>query len=200
MKIERIEAYDERFEKRIVDQHGAICVNDEAYSFEVIDGDTCRVFFTKDTYLKEAVEEYRFYAGHISRFMDEKGTILMQFPKKVFFDVKLRDIYVSQFYVSEEKLQRLAPYIHDFLIPVVVKDGKVISLDGHTRMKLAQLRGKDSVSCYLDEDGGYLMDFVREAHKRGVDHVYDMEILSKEEYELRWIKFCDDYFKNKEKE
>ena len=34
MKIERIEEYDERFEKDIIDQHGAYVINDETYAFQ----------------------------------------------------------------------------------------------------------------------------------------------------------------------
>ena len=67
MKIERIEEYDERFEKDIIDQHGAYVINDETYAFQVLDRDTCRVTFSNINYLNEAIEEYRFFGGHESQ-------------------------------------------------------------------------------------------------------------------------------------
>ena len=63
MKIERIEEYDERFEKNIIDQHGAYVINHETYAFQVLDRDTCRVTFSNINYLNEAIEEYRFFGG-----------------------------------------------------------------------------------------------------------------------------------------
>ena len=69
MKIERIEEYDERFEKNIIDQHGAYDPSDtdETYAFQVLDRDTCRVTFSNRNDLNEAIEEYRFFGGHESQ-------------------------------------------------------------------------------------------------------------------------------------
>ena len=197
MKIERIEEYDERFEKDIIDQHGAYVINDETYAFQVLDRDTCRVTFSNINDLNEAIEEYRFFGGHISCFVDQNGKILKEYDKVSFFDMKLEDIYVSQFYVSEEKVKRLLPYVNEFLIPVAKIDGKIVSLDGHTRMKIAQLKGISHVSCYYEEAGDYAKDFMEEAQQRGIFHVYDMPLLSKKEYEEKWHRFCDDFFEQR---
>lgn len=194
MKIERIEEYDERFEKSIIDQHGAYVINDETYAFQVLDQNTCRVTFSNINYLNEAMEEFRFFAGHVSCFVDQKGHILKEYEQVSFFDMRLEEIYVSQFYVSEEKVKRLLPYINEFLIPVTKIDGKIVSLDGHTRMKIAQLKGISHVSCYFEDAGNYAKDFMEEAQRRGIFHVFDMPLLPKQEYEEKWHRFCDDYF------
>lgn len=67
MKIERIEEYDERFEKSVIDQHGAYVINHETYAFQVLDRDTCRVTFSNRNDLNEAIEEYRFFGGDESQ-------------------------------------------------------------------------------------------------------------------------------------
>ena len=44
---------------------------------------------------------------------------------------------------------------------------------------------------------GYVLKFVEEAVKRGVTYVKDMELLEHVDYEIKWNKFCDDFFKEK---
>ena len=61
MKIERIEEYDERFEKSVIDQHGAYVINHETYAFQVLDRDTCRVSFSNINYLNEVIEGISFF-------------------------------------------------------------------------------------------------------------------------------------------
>ena len=83
----------------------------------------------------------------------------------------------------------------DIVIPVLEHEGRYVSADGHTRLCLAHRRGYDHVRAFLERDaGGYLLEFVREAQGRGIFHVEDMEMLSHEEYEVKWNRFCEDFF------
>ncbi|SHH69036.1 hypothetical protein SAMN02745196_01047 [Clostridium collagenovorans DSM 3089] len=50
---------------------------------------------------------------------------------------------------------------------------------------------------YLTEAGDYINGFVEEARKRGVYSPYDLEFISHEEYEVKWHKFCEYFFKLK---
>jgi len=61
-------------------------------------------------------------------------------------------------------------------------------LDGHTRLYYAVSKG------YLTEPGDYLEGFVEEARKRKIYSPYDIELISHEEYKIKWHKFCDDFF------
>ena len=50
-----------------------------------------------------------------------------------------------------------------FYIPIVIKEGNNISLDGHTRMRAALDLGFTSVYVYLDEFDETIFHFVDEA-------------------------------------
>ena len=70
MKIERINHYhDDRFLQTVLDQHGAFLVDGRPVGC-LIDGPTEAVVFS-DFYegLEPLLAEFRFYAGHISRFV-----------------------------------------------------------------------------------------------------------------------------------
>jgi len=84
----------------------------------------------------------------------------------------------------------------DIFIPITTKDGKIISLDGHTRMRAAIDLGYTSVFVYQDEHDEHVFHFSNEAINRQINSVLDMELLSDEDYALKWNKFCDDYFEN----
>lgn len=45
------------------------------------------------------------------------------------------------------------------------------------------------------ESDDYIMDFAGMARERGVYSVKDIKELSHEEYNVKWNKFCEEYFK-----
>ena len=87
---------------------------------------------------------------------------------------------------------------NDIVIPVIKRDGRYISLDGHTRLYYAYTCGWDIVRAFEAEVNDYVLEFVEEAKKRGVSGVGNMELLSHSEYEIKWNKFCDDFFAAKQ--
>lgn len=202
--IQRINRYeDERFSKNVLYQHGAFLVNGKPYEVEVT-GRQSAVIRGEDANLyPEVIDTFRFYAGHICRFVDSTGELVQEFPAVKIFKVKLNRIQPSQFYVDEEKLAAVKTFIHgpeDIIIPVLSDGEGYISMDGHTRLAAAIDAGYEEVFAFIDGDPGDTHGFVAEARKRGVYTPYDMKRVTHEEYEILWDKFCDDYFEKKEKQ
>lgn len=199
MEIQRINAYEDgRFEPEILRQHGAFLVDGNPCSFRILDGNSAKVYYHDYTDMEEILDTFRFYTGHISRFYTEDGCLLKEYEDVRVFDLPIGQIQPSQFYVDQEKLQAVGSFIRcpeDIVIPVLEHEGRYVSADGHTRLCLAHRRGYDHVRAFLERDaGGYLLEFVREAQGRGIFHVEDMEMLSHEEYEVKWNRFCEDFF------
>lgn len=205
MQIERINTYDDpRFHRDILLQHGAFLVDGEkCCEFRITDERSAQVDYCDMEAVDELIEEYRFYTGHITHFYDKNGILLREFPSRKLFTLKLEEIQPSQFYVDREKLHAISSFItrgEDIIIPVMpYRDtGRYISEDGHTRLYYAWKRGFPCVRVFLEDVDDYIYDFVKEAERRGIHSVSDMEELSHEEYEVKWNQFCDDYFSNKD--
>lgn len=200
MVVQRINEYeDSRFEPDILRQHGAFVVDGKyPCGFRILDGQSAEVYYHDYTDMGEILETFRFYTGHIHRFYSPDGRLLKEYPPMELFDLPLGEIQPSQFYVDREKLLAVESFIRgpeDIIIPVMEYEGRYVSEDGHTRLYLAYQRGYDHVRAFAEKDaGGYISDFMLEAQERGVFHVADMNVLSHEEYEVKWNKFCDEFF------
>ena len=115
----------------------------------------------------------------------------------------MKDIQPSQFYVDADKVSAVSTFLRsgDDIIIQVLKDGsRYISLDGHTRLYYAVSMGWRYVRAVEEVSGDYIYGFVEEASKRNVFTPYDLPMIPHEEYEIRWNKFCDDFFSGKENE
>lgn len=198
MEIQRINEYtDERFEAEILRQHGAFLVDGQPCAFKILDEHSAKVYYHDYTDMEEILDTFRFYTGHISRFYTKDGALLKEYEKVKLFELPLEQIQPSQFYVDKDKLQAVGSFIrepNDIVIPVLEYEGRYASADGHTRLYLAYQRGYEHVRAFMEEDQEYIYKFVKEAKSWGVFHVKDMELLSHEEYEIKWNQFCDDFF------
>jgi len=179
---------------------GACCFYTENKAFRYffkINGREAVLSANTDKFLKEAIDEFLFYSGFIISVKDACGNILMEKAQSKPYMHEILKIQPSQFYVSEKKLADCKKWIRsheDIFIPIVIKDGICISLDGHTRMRAALDLGFASVYVYPDDYSEYIFHFSNEAKRRGIRSIFDMEIISDKEYALRWHKYCDDYF------
>ncbi len=197
MDIKRIDSYeDNRFDKKVLKQHGAFEVNGLLYEVEII-SDHEAIVRGKQKYLQEIIEEFRFYAEHIYKFYDENQESIAEYPEVKTFDIELERIQPSQFYVDCEKKNAVASFIDeasDIVIPIMELNGRYVSLDGHTRLSVAIDRGYKAVKGFLADGGNWAQKFVQEALLRGIQTPYDMQVLSHSEYDLKWNKFCDELF------
>ena len=169
MQIKRIDSYDdERFSTQVLHQHGAFVVNNSlVYEVEIISQNEAIIRGDKK-YYKEVIGEFRFFAEHITKFYDKEGNIVIEFKNIPTIDVSI--------------------------IPLVEYGDRYISMDGHTRLSVAIDKGFKSVKGIIVQGDDYLYKFVEEAIKRNVKTPYDLEVLSHEDYDIKWNRFCDEFF------
>ena len=141
MDIQRINTYtDPRFPQEVLYQHGAFLVDGKPWSFRVISDHAAVVQAEAldETVLAEAVEDFRFYAEHITAFYDEAGTCLLRLPPVERREAEIDSLQPSQFSVDREKCAAVGHFIRtsaDVVVPVTaLKDGALCVLDGHTRL------------------------------------------------------------------
>lgn len=126
--------------------------------------------------------------------------VIYRSPKKYQWQEDLIRIQPSQLYVSEEKYQQLLSWIEkeeDIKIPVTLVGEKVVALDGHTRLKVAEMLNFKKVTVYLEESDPSIEDFVRICEMEHKASIVDLPIISKEKYQKRWIEFCQSYFQTR---
>ena len=122
---------------------------------------------------------------------------MKEYPSVQLLTLRLDQIQPSQFYVDEDKIVAVSSFIHnenDIIIQVLPFEGRYISLDGHTRLYYAVMKGWTSVRAVCDTSGDYIYDFVKEAQRRNIHSPKDMKLLTHREYEEKWNRFCDAYF------
>lgn len=198
MEIQRIDTYrDSRFSQRVLNQHGCFLVGDVPYEVEVVSGQEAVIRGRNPDMFSKIIEEFRFYAPHITVFFNENLQIVREFPPANVFRVRLEDIQPSQFYVDEDKLEAVSTFIRcgeDITVQVMPQGQRYISLDGHTRLFYAAKMGWTSVNAVMAESGDSIYGFVEEAITRNIRTPYDLKLLNHREYEEKWNQFCDDYF------
>jgi hypothetical protein len=103
LDIERINSYeDNRFSEKALRQHGAFVVNG-IFFYEVLITGTSEAVITGENrkYYEAVIEYFRFFAEHITTFRDVQGNMVKEFPKVELFEIPLKNIQPSQFYVEK---------------------------------------------------------------------------------------------------
>ena len=202
MKIVRINTYqDPRFPQEALDQHGCFLVDGSPCWLLIQPPRRAVIHGCPMAAYDALIEEFRFYAPHITEFRGEEGNLIRSFPAQPWQKIKLSDIQPSQFYVDRDKIAAVSTFIHtweDIVIQVTPQEGRYISLDGHTRLYYAAMMGWPEVYAVEEPDADYIFGFVREAVSRNIRTPYDMILVDHREYEEKWNKFCDDYFARQE--
>ena len=192
----------------IFDEHqldfGACCffTEDKTYKyFFEIKGHEVTLYTNSSQYIDQAIEEFLFYSSFITTIKDKDENVLLTRTAAKPYLLEISKIQPSQFFINEKKLESCKKWIkcpEDVLIPIVQKEDKTISLDGHTRMRAALDLGYASIYVYPDEYDDTIFLFVDEAVRRQIYRVSDMEIVDAKEYTQKWDKFCDNLFANLE--
>lgn len=198
MEIKRINTYtDACFSQKVLLQHGCFLVDEAPYEIEIISDFEAVIRGKNADVYPEVIEEFRFYTPHITRFFDNGGRVVKEYPSVQLLTLSLDQIQPSQFYVDEDKIAAVSSFIHearDIIIQVMPFEGRYISLDGHTRLYYAVMKGWSDLRAICDTSGDYIYDFVKEAQRRNIHSPKDMKLLSHPEYEEKWNRFCDAYF------
>ena len=198
MEIKRINTYgDNRFSQTVLHQHGCFIADGKPYEVEIISDYEAVICGEDQAAYTEIIEEFRFYTPHITRFYDRAGKIVKEYPRAQLLTLCLDQLQPSQFYVDEEKLAAIGTFIHkpeDIVIQVLPYEDRYISLDGHTRLYYAVMKGWTCVRAVVEFSDAWVYKFVTEAQKRGIYTPKEMTLVSHAQYEEKWNRFCDDFF------
>lgn len=201
MNIERINSYSDcRFSQKVLYQHGCFLADGEPYEIEIISDHEAVVRGKNREAYPEVIEQFLFFTPHITTFYDESQTVIKEYPRVNLLELHLDDIQPSQFYVDQDKIDAIGTFIErgeDIIIQVSRHQGRYISLDGHTRLYYAVVKGFEKVRAVSAETDDCIYDFVKEAQKRNIFTPKDLLLVSHKEYEEKWNQYCDDYFSNK---
>lgn len=201
MDVKRINTYDDkRFSQKVLQQHGCFIVEEEPYEIEIISDYEAVVRGKNKESYPAVIEQFLFFTPHITTFYNEKQEIVKQYPRAEIFELALKDIQPSQFYVDQDKIDAISTFIEkgeDIIIQVTKQGEKYISLDGHTRLYYAVMQGFKQVRAVVAETDEWISDFVEEAVRRKILEPKDLQLVSHEEYEKKWNQYCDEYFSSK---
>lgn len=112
MEIQRINSYDDaRFAKNVLYQHGGFLIDGKPCEVEIVSDFEAIVRGENPHAYQKAIEEFRFYAPHITTFYDSHKSILLALPQMERLTVSLDNIQPSQFFVDEEKIAAIRTFI-----------------------------------------------------------------------------------------
>ena len=200
-KIERVNQYDDtRFSREVLLEHGAFLIDDKyKCSFKIMNQNTAIVEFDNEVNVDEVIDEFRFYAEHITKFYGINNKLIKSFKDINIFKLNIEDIQPSQFYVDKKKVESVSYFIKnedDIIIPLAKINDELVSVDGHTRLYVATKRDYKQVYGFYTLTEDYISDFVLEAKRRNVLTPYDLQILEHDEYKIKWNEFCNNFFRN----
>ena len=198
MEIKRIDGYsDKRFGEQALYQHGCFLADNVPCEVEIISDWEAVIRGENRAAYEAVIEEFRFYAPHITKFYDAAGKMLQAYPRVQLLTIPLEEIQPTQFFVDEEKLGAVAAFLNkpeDVIIQVHADCGRFLSLDGHTRLYYAVTKGWDHVRGILQQADDYVYRFAEEAKRRGINTPKDMQLVSHSKYVEAWYGFCDALF------
>lgn len=200
--IKRVEwPYDAEVDDDVIQQHGVFMIEDtEICTVKIISQHDAVVSLRDSQYLDALIDEFRYYAEHITTFYDQQMQLLKKFPDIVIHEIDLLALQPSQFYINESKLAAITTFVNnkkDVIIPVNKRNGDTIILDGHTRLYVAYQKGIDTVYFYESAEQVEMDDFVQAAQSRNIRNIKDCIVLNEEAYKKEWIGYCEAYYNNK---
>lgn len=197
IKIECIRGYDDpRFDTETLRRRGAYSVNGTPCSIMITGADTATISWHGDiNAADDIIEAFRLHAGQISKFYDEAGTLIKEYPPRETFEIEIESVQPSKFYINSAKLAAVETFVDNaelVAIPVLQgeKEGEYIAADGHTRLYCAKAKMGNTVRAYYAEENGALREFAAQAKQRGIHSVSDMQIITPEEYAQKWDAYC----------
>lgn len=171
------------------------------YDFEIINRHQAILHTEAMSCPELVIDEFLFYSGFISHIETVDGRIIYHQPKKKIISLEISKIQPSQLYINEKKLDRLLTWIkspEEIIIPVIRRGTQWVSVDGHTRLKAAQLLGFKQIYVDADEFEPYIDDFIQFCQQDKKLTIYDLPVISNEDYQIQWCLFCNQYFQQKE--
>ena len=79
--VNRVNTYlDDRFLKKVLNQHGAFLVGDDPYEVEIVSKTDAIIRGKNSNFYEAVIDEFRFYAEHITNFWDETNNLVKTYP------------------------------------------------------------------------------------------------------------------------
>ena len=145
--VNRINTYtDSRFSKKVLNQHGAFLIGDEPYEVEIVSKTDAIIRGKNPNFYESVIENFRFYAEHITNFWDESNNLVKTYPAVELVRISIAEIQPSQFYVDE---------INDGDSYIVTTNSPYIGayIDRNKRLDTANWNPETKIYTYtLDED------------------------------------------------
>lgn len=110
MSIKRINSYhNKRFQDIVLKQHGGFLIDNKYPCEFLITRYDCATVYYHDYYnIDKIIDNYRFYAKHITKFYDAHGKLLKVFNDVVIQKNNINLLQPSQFYVDSDKIQLIS--------------------------------------------------------------------------------------------
>lgn len=147
-------------------------------------------------YVLEAIDEYRIYNKHITKFKDLNNEFYKQFDDVFTFKLPIKCIQPSSFFVDLKKIELFEEYINfeNVYLPVNIINDEYVLLDHHNLLYFLNECNQKLVNVFITVYESYINDFVYLAKENNILNVKGLKPLSHEEYEEYMKKFYDEYF------
>lgn len=147
-------------------------------------------------YVLEAIDEYRIYNKHITKFKDLNNEFYKQFDDVFTFKLPIKCIQPSSFFVDLKKIELFEEYIdfENVYLPVNIINDEYVLLDHHNLLYFLNECNQKLVNVFITDYESYINDFVYLAKENNILNVKGLKPLSHEEYEEYTKKFYDEYF------
>ncbi len=147
-------------------------------------------------YVLEAIDEYRIYNKHITKFRDLNNEFYKQFDDVFTFKLPIKCIQPSSFFVDLKKIELFEEYIdfENVYLPVNIINDEYVLLDHHNLLYFLNECNQKLVNVFITDYESYINDFVYLAKENNILNVKGLKPLSHEEYEEYTKKFYDEYF------
>lgn len=147
-------------------------------------------------YVLEAIDEYRIYNKHITKFKDLNNEFYKQFDDVFTFKLPIKCIQPSSFFVDLKKIELFEEYIdfENVYLPVNIINDEYVLLDHHNLLYFLNECNQKLVNVFITDYESYINDFVYLAKENNILNVKGLKPLSHEEYEEYMKKFYDEYF------
>ena len=165
------------------------------YEFEV-NGMKALVKYNDIKYIEDAINEFRIYQKHVTKYSDLNNNFYKDFDDIFTFKLPLKCIQPSSFFIDLEKIELFEKYVNpeNVYLPVAIINEEYVLLDHHNLLYFLDQENVKLVNVFITDYESYINDFVYLAKENNILNVKGLKALSHEEYEEYTKRFYDEYF------
>ncbi len=171
--------------------------NNIKYYYEFIpDGTKSIIKYNDMKYIIDAINEYRIYNKHVTKFKDINNNFYKAFDDIFYFKLPIKVIQPSNFFVDLDKIAIFEEYIDpsNVYLPVAIINDEYVLLDHHNLLYFLNECNIKLVNVFITDYDEYINDFVYLAKENNIFNVNGLKALKHEDYEKYTKDFYDQYF------